>query len=287
MLFPLDTLKTRLQSKNYSLPLTTSSSGRPAVLYRGLLQGVGPALLVSAPSAALFFYTYEHMKSFLLSTNVLFHGGADNLYTASLIASLTAEWCACSLRVPGELFKQRRQIGTPFKVIVQKLLENGKLSFLGRWTSFYKGYGATLCRELPFAAIQLPLLEYFKVKFLKYKTGKYQSLPSTSQVLPSTSHTHGLQSHEVALCGSLAGGIAAALTTPLDVLKTRVMLSQDNQQLSAFKILKNIIHEEGPSKLFSGIGPRVAWITLGGGIFFGMFDFWNDTTAMLFSTSVD
>lgn len=30
--------------------------------------------------------------------------------------------------------------------------------------------------------------------------------------------------HEAAVCGSVAGGIAACATTPLDVLKTRIML---------------------------------------------------------------
>ena len=29
-----------------------------------------------------------------------------------------------------------------------------------------------------------------------------------------------------AVCGAISGGLAAALTTPLDVLKTRIMLAQ-------------------------------------------------------------
>lgn len=33
-----------------------------------------------------------------------------------------------------------------------------------------------------------------------------------------------IRSYEAAICGSISGGIAAAITTPLDVIKTRLML---------------------------------------------------------------
>lgn len=61
--------------------------------------------------------------------------------------------------------------------------------------------------KLPFTSIQFPLYEALKSQMSKrYLDGKR---PSPGQA---------------AICGSLAGGIAGAATTPLDVVKTRVML---------------------------------------------------------------
>lgn len=37
-----------------------------------------------------------------------------------------------------------------------------------------------------------------------------------------------IKAYEAALCGSISGGIAAAFTTPLDVIKTRLMLGKVN-----------------------------------------------------------
>src|SRR5215469_10028856 len=55
-LYPLDTLKTRLQSSTGFL----ASGG-----FTGIYRGVGSAITGSAPGAALFFCTYEYTKSFL------------------------------------------------------------------------------------------------------------------------------------------------------------------------------------------------------------------------------
>ena len=76
----------------------------------------------------------------------------------------------------------------------------------------------------------------------------------------------------------MAGGIAAGLTTPLDVVKTRIMLSQGHHRRDSlnyrgtWKTLRRLYHEEGTMVLFSGMIPRTLWIGLGGAIFFGVYE---------------
>lgn len=70
--------------------------------------------------------------------------------------------------------------------------------------------------------------------------------------------------------------MSAAITTPLDVVKTRIMLADkkdfDPRALRALPMLKLVYKEGGMRGLFAGFVPRVVWITLGGYIFFGMYD---------------
>jgi solute carrier family 25 S-adenosylmethionine transporter 26 len=72
---------------------------------------------------------------------------------------------------------------------------------------FYRGYLSTVLREIPFTCVQFPLYEYFK-SYAAYR--KQQAVADP---------------FDAALCGSVAGGIAASVTTPLDVIKTRIMLA--------------------------------------------------------------
>lgn len=117
---------------------------------------------------------------------------------------------------------------------------------------FYRGFGITIMREIPFTSIQFPLYEFLKLQLAKWK--------GTKRIPPS----------QASVCGCVAGGVAAALTTPLDVLKTRVMLDQGKSTILTH--FQNICKNEGTSTLFSGIVPRTLWISAGGAVFLGVYE---------------
>ncbi|PJF17670.1 hypothetical protein PSACC_02521 [Paramicrosporidium saccamoebae] len=116
---------------------------------------------------------------------------------------------------------------------------------------FYRGFQATLQREIPFACLQFPLYEYLK------------------------RHWQVDKAWQAALCGSVAGGVTAALTTPLDVIKTRTMLStrgELHQYRSPLDSIRMLWKEGGLRRIFAGVGPRTLWISVGGFIFFGAYE---------------
>jgi hypothetical protein len=58
------------------------------------------------------------------------------------------------------------------------------------------------------------------------------------------------------LCGSLSGGFSAAVTTPLDVVKTRLMLGKDKDGVAyrgPSDAIKRIYAEGGATRFFSGL----------------------------------
>lgn len=78
-----------------------------------------------------------------------------------------------------------------------------------------------------------------------------------------------------AVCGSIAGGVAACITTPLDVVKTRLMLGKDAAGVpykGTVNTFMRVYHQEGAKRLFSGVGPRTMWISIGGFVYFGMYE---------------
>lgn len=251
-LFPLDTLKTRLQSREGFL----SSGG-----FRGIYRGVGSALVGSAPGAAFFFLTYEWTKGIL-------SGGTDAVATVyreegpwrravnHMIAASLGEVAACSVRVPTEVVKQRAQAGqsggSSSRALMSILAKRQTIGLTGVWCELYRGWSITILREVPFTMIQFPLWELMKARSRARDSEGKEPLALES-----------------AFYGSVAGAVAAGMTTPLDVLKTRVMLS--TQREPAWRVMTDILKENGVRPFFSGLGPRVMWISIGGFIFLGSY----------------
>ncbi|EDO18634.1 hypothetical protein Kpol_1048p65 [Vanderwaltozyma polyspora DSM 70294] len=245
--FPIDTVKTRLQAKGGFFV----NGG-----YHGIYRGLGSAIVASAPSASLFFITYDFMKAKLRPVLInLTNSSSQSIDTFThMIASSAGEISACLVRVPAEVIKQRTQTTRghsswkTFKILLEN--KNGE----GFRRNFYRGWSTTIMREIPFTCIQFPLYE-----FLKKKWSQENGHPINE-----------LAPWKGAICGSIAGGIAAASTTPLDVLKTRLMLSHKSIPLAT--LTKELYREEGLKVFFSGIGPRTMWISAGGAIFLGVYE---------------
>lgn len=214
--------------------------------YKGIYRGLGSCVVASAPSASLFFVTYDTMKAYTKSK-------MSPVFSHMLSASC-GEIAACLVRVPAEIIKQRTQTGvigvgskstswSNFLYLIKNKSGEGTLRGL------YRGWNTTIMREIPFTMIQFPLYEWLKSKF---------------------SEKNNLSLLRGAICGSVAGGIAAAMTTPLDVIKTRIMLSKE--RITVLKLISTMVKEEGYKVFLNGIGPRTCWISAGGAIFLGCYE---------------
>ncbi|KAK8305624.1 hypothetical protein V6Z11_D03G074600 [Gossypium hirsutum] len=149
--------------------------------------------------------------------------------------------CEFAIMVPKELITQRMQAGAKgrsWEVLLRILEKDGILGL-------YAGYSATLLRNLPAGVLSYSSFEYLK-----------------AAVLRKTKQTN-LEPIQSVCCGALAGAISASLTTPLDVVKTRLMTQVHGNKVAAAMYggvnatVKQILKEEGWIGLTSGLGPRV------------------------------
>ena len=245
-LFPLDTVKTRLQSEGG----IWKSGG-----FRNIYAGLAPVAIGSAPNAAIFFVTYDFIK---LAASNLSHKGyniCENDPKVHVVAASAGELTSCLVQVPVEIIKQRRQANcgeySTSKAVIKQIWKHE--GFKG----YYRGYSTTVFREIPLSIIQLPLWELLKSKWKQKQRTEVEAWQS-------------------ALCGSCASAWAAAATTPLDVAKTRIMLAKAGSDMATNESLRFAIRviykEKGIKGLFAGLIPRTLWMSIGGAVFFGIYE---------------
>eukprot|EP00927_Polykrikos_kofoidii_P048503 TRINITY_DN42779_c0_g1_i1.p1 TRINITY_DN42779_c0_g1~~TRINITY_DN42779_c0_g1_i1.p1 ORF type:complete len:275 (-),score=32.90 TRINITY_DN42779_c0_g1_i1:397-1221(-) len=233
-MYPIDTMRTRLQS---------AEGFRKAGGFTRMYAGMWGATLGSSPGAAIFFSTYEVLKS---PARRLY--GGDSWVVHSSTASV-AEIIACFIRVPTEVVKKKMQVGqySRFLQAVRGVHAEGGAK------AFYSGFITTCAREIPFAFAQFPIYEHLKTRLAAYQRADTTPLQG-------------------AACGSVGGMIAGMLTTPLDVVNTRVMLQGatigQKKYTGFLQCLMKVYTEEGAGTLFSGMGSRCVLLSVGGFVFF-------------------
>jgi len=231
LVYPLDTIKTRLQSSDYrKLYRNANNTGFNPALFRGLYQGLGSIILTTLPASGAFFSTYEGIKA------VLGGNGSDGQGTSrgflpqpviNAIASGSAELVSCALLTPAEVIKQNAQMISRSANDAGKQGEkraSATLVTLQRFRSnpfaLWRGYAALAGRNLPFTALSFPLFERIREGVKKYREDK--------GLRTNTLFENGAITAVSAGTGS---SIAALITTPVDVIKTRIMLEAGKQDI--------------------------------------------------------
>ncbi|KAL2133135.1 hypothetical protein VTI74DRAFT_2867 [Chaetomium olivicolor] len=300
LVYPLDTIKTRYQSQGYLNPAGELSSVKrvPLQVLRGLYQGIGSVVLATLPAAATFFASYESAKP--LFTYVLPTATPGPAIHA--LASASAEMASCFVLTPAEVIKQNAQVlrrtgsslGHSSSLEAFRMLQHSEAG-IGR--TLWRGYAALVARNLPFTATQFPMFEFVRGRLWKWQHYHQAGTSSPSTLGSTNSEKLGMANGdnlrplivETGLvngsAAAVSGSLAATITTPADVVKTRIMLGARDARMrrtatgpsgpsrrSGFDVVKTILRESGVWGLFRGGFLRAAWAALGSGLYLGSYE---------------
>lgn len=199
LMYPIDCVKTRMQSLHPEPGAryrNVMDALRQIVRTEGVwrpIRGVNVLAVGAGPAHALYFACYEKIK-FSLSDAI--HPGT-NSHFANGVAGCMATVLHDAIMNPAEVVKQRMQMfNSPYRGVLDCV---GSMLRHEGPAAFYRSYTTQLTMNVPFQALHFMTYEYLQ-----------ELLNPHRQYNPS--------SHVVS--GALAGALAAAATTPLDVCKT-------------------------------------------------------------------
>ena len=254
-LHPLDVVRTRRQAAGVRVRLDVPT----------LLRGISPQALLSLPAGAIQFGALELSKKVLReSSTAAALRGATGAAGVDLIAGAVGALSASVVRVPQEVLKQGVQAG---------LYDDAGQAVVSLWAGslfqpapgvmkrFYRGFVATLSRDIPWNALSYAFFMAFRSCFQRLK-----HIAPTDALPPALDLTFG----------AAGGALAALLTHPIDVVKTRIMTAKDGAPLPGngyvLAGIRELVAKEGPGVLGIGFLPRVVYLAPLASIVFAVFE---------------
>jgi solute carrier family 25 (mitochondrial S-adenosylmethionine transporter), member 26 len=268
--YPLDTATVRLQ-----MPKADYTIRDPLRLFRGAYDGVLAPLVANVPAGAIFFAVQDATKA-TLAANFEFLPR----WVRTCVAVAVAQGPYWLVRNPSEVVKTRQQArlegydGVSALQAYQYLLEQAPSSNNGTsqnpLEAFYTGYWENILYAYPADVIKFVCYE-------QLTSGRRASKPTPA---------------EGAVFGAVATAVAQYVTTPLDVVRNRVMAGQQQVQPESpektslqryVESLVTLAREEGYNGLFAGATPRVGKAILSGAIQFATYEETKQELAKFFN----
>jgi solute carrier family 25 (mitochondrial aspartate/glutamate transporter), member 12/13 len=262
VVYPIDMVKTRMQAQRSVVAGAAASSASASaaasskvgaatrMLYknsldcfakivsregvRGLYSGIGPQLVGVAPEKAIKLTVNDLLRNLFGRI-----GAEDKIHLPlEVLAGGGAGASQVLFTNPLEIVKIRLQMQGQLRAVERRAAMNicRELGFAG----LYKGASACLLRDVPFSMIYFPTYAQLKTAF------------STDE---GSTTSYGLLA-----AGTIAGAPAAGLTTPADVIKTRLQVEArpgEPVYTGIRDCFWKIVNSEGPTALWKGCGARM------------------------------
>ncbi|KAI4124861.1 MAG: hypothetical protein LQ338_004587 [Usnochroma carphineum] len=237
-----------------------------------LWRGLSPTLVMAIPANVIYFTGYDILRSSRRSPVNQYIADAY----APLIAGSIARVAAASVISPIEMFRTRMQAapsGTSGMGVFRDTLQGlRKLVQAQGYTSLWRGLTLTMWRDVPFSGIYWWGYEAGRnrLRDLRYSSLGHEHARSSMQ----KDEKHSATFVDSFLAGATSGAVAAVITTPFDVGKTRQqVLERDDhrrtpkaarssaaalrpEERSMPRFLYHIWKEEGAPGLFRGWAAR-------------------------------
>ncbi|PXF44814.1 S-adenosylmethionine carrier 1, chloroplastic/mitochondrial [Gracilariopsis chorda] len=261
ILHPVDTVKSRLhvqrgppfkyRSMLHGFRLITQQEG----VRKGLYAGFGAVIAGTIPTHAVMFAGYKAIK----------RRGEDGIMDEQKLAAIDftsasfGEICALPFYVPAEVIAKRMQVARLGPARNYKSTAHAARSIMKSegFRGLLSGFWPTMLRDVPYTALQFSFFSFGKDHYRSH-IGK-----------------HELNDVEATVLGFVVGAIAAILTNPFDVIKTRFMTQSTGSERKYHSILqcfRRLVREEGPSVLMRGVAARVLWVGPGSGITLAVYE---------------
>jgi len=227
-LHPLDNAKCLYQTHGNANSLWL----RPNTAIRSLYRGYAAVAIASGPGNGVFYWTYDVAGQELRNLGLLSDSGVV------LASSALATVAASTVYAPMEVVKE-----TCFVDLCTTRQAVYKVYGAGGARAFFRGWKISVSTWLPYMSLYFGMFE-------KLKAGASSSGDRSDIAAWRSDFGHGL----------VAGGVSAAVTYPLDVIKTKVQSGVSEMPLTLSTAYNTAFQGSSWQTILRGVGLRMVWL---------------------------